>query len=137
LLNFKLLYNILYFYFYIMVTMNKRRSGDENIWKLIVFAITIVIAIWLVGLVSYFYTESRQQAVNTSILSSTNSTAAEIANVADACTAAVITYWAVDNLYTMTVTDAAAATACQVQLALIKWVKTPTAVGTTVTYKMN
>jgi len=61
---------------------NKRRAGDENIGKLIVFAITIVIAIGLVGLVSYFYTQSREQAVNTSILSSTNSTPAEITSIA-------------------------------------------------------
>lgn len=91
--------NILYFYFYIMVMINKRRSGDENIWKLIVFAITIVIAIGLVGLVSYFYTQSRQAAVNTGVLGSTSSTATEILKIMPSCSATWVVYDAIANRY--------------------------------------
>lgn len=83
-----------------MNTLNKRRSGDENIGKLIVFAITIVIAIGLVGLVSYFYTQSRQAAVDTGILGSTSSSAADIAKVLTCATANSISYDAIANVYT-------------------------------------
>jgi hypothetical protein len=81
--------------------INKRRAGDENIGKLIVFAITIVIAIGLVGLVSYFYTQSRQVAVNTSILGDVNSSTGDIAKVLPSCTNGSITYDAIQNTYTM------------------------------------
>jgi hypothetical protein len=81
--------------------INKRRAGDENIGKLIVFAITIVIAIGLVGLVSYFYTQSREAAVNTGVLGSTSSTNADIIKVKGlgSCTASGVTYDAISNVY--------------------------------------
>lgn len=91
-----------------MNTLNKRRSGDENIGKLIVFAITIVIAIGLVGLVSYFYTQSREAAVTNGILGSTASSSTEIKQVLDkyfttscAGTAATISYEAISGVYTL------------------------------------
>lgn len=122
-----------------MTTINKKRSGDENIGKLIVFAITIVIAIGLVGLVSFFYTESRQQAVNTAVLSSTNSTPAEILAIPGLTTACAgvtgISYNAISNNYALVGVTTPAG--CDTALGLVKWVKTPAVDGALVTYKMN
>lgn len=92
-----------------MDMLNKRRSGDDNIGKLIVFAITIVIAIGLVGLVSYFYTQSRQAAIVTWILGSTSSNAVEIDKLAALSTtdyfgpncATSIQYDAIANTYAL------------------------------------
>lgn len=119
-----------------MTTINKKRSGDENIGKLIVFAITIVIAIGLVGLVSFFYTENRQVAVNTAVLSSTTSSAENIEDLVAACAGATgITYNAISNVYTMVApTDA---TACQAALVDLKGINTPVVAGTDVTYSVN
>lgn len=99
--------------------INKRRAGDENIGKLIVFAITIVIAIGLVGLVSYFYTQSREAAVNTGVLGSTSSTNADIIKLdgLKSCTASAVEYDAISNLYSLTGTTV---TGCDV--STLKWV---------------
>lgn len=117
---------------------NKKRSGDENIWKLIVFSITIVIAIWLVGLVSYFYNTSRQQAVDISVLSSINSSSNEIQGVVPDCsgTGVQIQYNAITNQYSMTLEDNETAVACEAGLSGIKWVRTSTVTGNTVTYEI-
>lgn len=97
--------------------INKRRAGDENIGKLIVFAITIVIAIGLVGLVSYFYTQSREAAVNTGVLGSTSSTPADLKKVAK-CTGTdvKVAYDAISNNYSLTGTT----TDCDI--SGLKWV---------------
>lgn len=83
--------------------LNTKRSGDDNIWKLIVFAVTIIIAIGLVGLVTYFYNQSRQQAVATGVLGSTSSTQADIRKLPNLgnCEATAITYDAIANTYSL------------------------------------
>lgn len=103
-----------------MVMINKRRTGDENIWKLIVFAITIVIAIGLVGLVSYFYTQSREAAVNTWVLGSTSSTLTEIAKIMPLCTATWVIYDAISNKYSFAGGQDASTGNCSV--SALKWV---------------
>ena len=64
-----------------MTYLNKKRSGDENIGKLIMFSITIIIAVGLVGLITYFYNSSRQNAVAGSVLGSSASSVKDINNV--------------------------------------------------------
>lgn len=110
-----------------MNTLNKRRSGDENIGKLIVFAITIVIAIGLVGLVSYFYTQSREAAIVSGVLGSTASSAADIQKVpglSSACAGSPkISYDAIGNVYT--VLGATSDSACETAIRGLKGVGTP------------
>ena len=64
-----------------MTYLNKKRSGDENIGKLIMFSITIIIAVGLVGLITYFYNSSRENAVAGSVLGSSASTVTELQDV--------------------------------------------------------
>lgn len=56
----------------------KKRLWNENIGKLIVFAITIIIWIWVVSIYSYFFNVSSEQAVVQSILNSPSSTPDEL-----------------------------------------------------------
>ncbi len=130
-----------------MTTINKKRSGDENIGKLIVFAITIVIAIGLVGLVSFFYTENRQVAVNTAVLSSTNSNSADIVAVlanssaTDACTASgsgfTIDFNAISNLYTLENVSTGEEAGCTARLNGLKGINNAAAGTLEVTYSVN
>jgi hypothetical protein len=61
--------------------LSLKRKWDENIWKLIVFAITIVIAIGVVSLVSYFYLQSKGDAVVNAVLNSPSSSPEELYKV--------------------------------------------------------
>ena len=58
--------------------LTKMRSWDDNIGKLIVFAITIIIAVGVLGTLAYFYNQSRNTATQTSVLTSTSSSATDI-----------------------------------------------------------
>ena len=53
--------------------LTKMRSWDENIGKLIVFAVTIIIAVGVLGTLAYFYNQSRDVASATAVLTSTSS----------------------------------------------------------------
>lgn len=59
----------------------KQRSWDENIGRLIVFAMTIIIAVWLVWLLAYYYDERREQAVQMAVLWSSAATLEELENI--------------------------------------------------------
>jgi len=58
--------------------MQKMRKWDENIGKLIVFAVTIIIAVGVLGTLAYFYNSSRKNAVALSTLTSTSSSSADL-----------------------------------------------------------
>lgn len=81
-----------------------KRSGDQRIWKMIVFAWVIVIAIWLVWLVSYFYKESRETAITKAILASTSSNGNDINKIAwleNCLPNTSISYDAFGDIYTL------------------------------------
>ena len=85
--------------------MNKVRKWDENIWKLIVFAVTIIIAVGVLGTLAYFYNQSRNNAVNLSILTSTTSSTADLKNAGfcdDNTTSAYVSYTPISDEYTLT-----------------------------------
>ena len=58
--------------------LTKMRRWDENIGKLIVFAITIIIAVGVLGTLAYFYNQSREVAAKMSILTATNSSSTDL-----------------------------------------------------------
>jgi len=58
--------------------LTKVRKWDENIGKLIVFAVTIIIAVGVLGTLAYFYNQSRQNATELSTLTSTTSSKADL-----------------------------------------------------------
>jgi len=58
--------------------LTKKRSWDENIGKLIVFAVTIIIAVGVLGTLAYFYNQSRKSATELSVLTSTQSSANDL-----------------------------------------------------------
>lgn len=65
----------------IQAMINKQRSWDENIWRLIVFAITIIIAVWVLGLLGYFYTQYQEEARVMSVMSSSSSTPTDLLGI--------------------------------------------------------
>ena len=87
---------------FIQDMINKQRSWDENIGRLIVFAITIIIAVWVLGLLGYFYTEYQEEARVMSVMSSSSSTLSDLQGI-DVCgsgaTAGGIDFDAVANEY--------------------------------------
>ena len=58
--------------------LTKMRRWDENIGKLIVFAVTIIIAVGVLGTLAYFYNQSRETATKMSVLTSTSSSSTDI-----------------------------------------------------------
>ena len=48
------------------MNIKKTRKWDENIAKLIMFSVTIIIAVWLVGIIMHFYQKHKQYEVNVS-----------------------------------------------------------------------
>ena len=58
--------------------LKKVRRWDENIGKLIVFAVTIIIAVGVLGTLAYFYNQSRKNATELSTLTSTTSSKADL-----------------------------------------------------------
>jgi len=61
--------------------LTKVRKWDENIGKLIVFAVTIIIAVGVLGTLAYFYNQSRKNATELSTLTSTTSSASDLINL--------------------------------------------------------
>jgi hypothetical protein len=53
--------------------LTKVRRWDENIGKLIVFAVTIIIAVGVLGTLAYFYNQFRENSIKLSVLTSTSS----------------------------------------------------------------
>jgi uncharacterized membrane protein len=93
--------------------LNLQRKGDENIGRLIVFAITIVIAIGVVSLVSYFYNENRENAATTATVFSQTASVSDLDKLNLLTTtvtneAVDIQYSALDGVYTATFTGTAA-----------------------------
>jgi hypothetical protein len=92
--------------------LNLQRKGDENIGRLIVFAITIVIAIGVVSLVSYFYNQNRENAATTATVFSQTATVADFEKlelvVAAEAGAVDVSYSALDGVYTATFTGGTA-----------------------------
>lgn len=87
-----------------MKTIARKRLWDENIGKLIMFSVTIIIAVGLVGLLTFFYNESRTSTTQMSVLWNANSTAT---NISDAwfCTASAsntIAYNPISGTYAIT-----------------------------------
>ena len=56
------------------MTLNKKRSGDENIGKLIILSVTIIIAVWFAWLITYFYQVSKEKEIYLSVLLDVKST---------------------------------------------------------------
>ncbi len=55
------------------ILLTKVRKWDENIGKLIVFAVTIIIAVGVLGTLAYFYNQSRDTASKMAVITSINS----------------------------------------------------------------
>ena len=58
--------------------LTKMRRWDENIGKLIVFAVTIIIAVGVLGTLAYFYNQSRKTATQMAVLTSTSSSISDL-----------------------------------------------------------
>ena len=85
--------------------LTKVRKWDENIGKLIVFAVTIIIAVGVLGTLVYFYNQSRENATNLSVLTSTTTSLDDLKEIkfcTDATTVWKVTYKPVANKYTLT-----------------------------------
>jgi len=82
--------------------LKKVRSWDENIGKLIVFAVTIIIAVGVLGTLAYFYNQSRNNAIMESLLTSTATKWADL-KTKGLCgnDTGYITYDAMINKYTL------------------------------------
>ena len=88
--------------------VNKERSWDENIGRLIVFAMTIIIAVWVLGVLAYFYAENREEAAAMSVLGSTAATSQDLVDIwvcADDNDDNQVEYNAVSWEYTVTCGD--------------------------------
>ena len=64
-----------------LYTFGKQRSWDKNIGRLIVFSMTIIIAVGFLGLLAFFYNESREDAAEVSVLAGQTSTYQEIRDI--------------------------------------------------------
>jgi len=58
--------------------LTKVRKWEENIHKLIIFAMMIIIAVGVLGTLAYFFNQSRQVAAKISILTATNSSSTDL-----------------------------------------------------------
>jgi len=58
-----------------------KRKWDENIWKIIVFSLTILIAIGFVATATYFYNINKEKAILSSVIFDPASTTADIRKV--------------------------------------------------------
>jgi len=83
--------------------LTKMRSWDENIGKLIVFAVTIIIAVGVLGTLAYFYNQSRDNAVMKSLITSTATKWADLETkgLCSGTTVGYVTYSAIANKYTL------------------------------------
>ena len=84
--------------------LKKVRRWDENIGKLIVFAVTIIIAVGVLGTLAYFYNQSRENATQLSVLTSTTSSVSDLTGLGfcdSNTTSAHISYTPVKDQYTL------------------------------------
>jgi len=84
--------------------MQKMRSWDENIGKLIVFAVTIIIAVGVLGTLAYFYNQSRTNSTAMAVLTSTTTSVADLkgAGFCDSnSTTGSVSYTPITNKYTL------------------------------------
>ncbi len=85
--------------------LTKMRRWDENIGKLIVFAVTIIIAVGVLGTLAYFYNQSRETATKMSVLTSTSSSTADLTWLwfcTGSTKSAFISYTPIKDQYTLT-----------------------------------
>ena len=117
--------------------INKVRKWDENIWKLIVFAVTIIIAVGVLGTLAYFYNQSRKNAVNLSLLTSTTSSTSDLTGAGfctGTTTAAYVTYTPISDKYTLTCSGG---TVGEEEVKAVKWIRDVNVNGDTATYEVN
>lgn len=120
----------------------KKRSWDENIWKLIVFAVTIIIAVGVLGTLAYFYNQSRKNATNLSILTSTTSSASDLTGL-NFCSSdsinAHVTYTPISDEYTLTCTWWTSSTVDDTNIKAVRGIVNVTkdTNGYEATYKVN
>jgi len=84
--------------------LKKVRKWDENIGKLIVFAVTIIIAVGVLGTLAYFYNQSRENATQLSVLTSTTSSTADLTGLGfcdSTTTQAHVSYTPISDQYTL------------------------------------
>jgi hypothetical protein len=84
--------------------LTKVRRWDENIGKLIVFAVTIIIAVGVLGTLAYFYNQSRENATKLSVLTSTTSNLKDLQDAGfckDDATEGKVVYQPIKDQYTL------------------------------------
>jgi L-cysteine desulfidase len=87
---------------------------------LIVFAVTIIIAVGVLGTLAYFYNQSRQNATELSVLTSTTSSVSDLTGLGfcegTSLSAAYVSYTPVTDQYTLTCSGGtASSTVCDVR----------------------
>ncbi len=115
--------------------LTKMRSWDENIGKLIVFAITIIIAVGVLWTLAYFYNQSRKTATNMSVLTSTSSSIGNLTglNFCDSAdTTWYVTYSPINDQYTLNCSGADADA-----VKAVRWIINVTTGSNKVYYKVN
>jgi hypothetical protein len=98
----------------------KQRAWDENIWRLLVFAVTIIIAVWVVWLLAYFYNTSKNAARDQAVLTNTASSSQDLFDGEFCSTNAgnVVTLNAINGQYTLTCGWAVNTT----KMSEVKWI---------------
>ena len=102
----------------------KRRKGEENIGRIIVFAITIVVAVGLTAIISYFFNKYRNQAIDLAVLTSTTSSLEDITDrgfCSDSTTTAYIKYNAYTDQYTLHCASGSTSTLNTGNIAKVGW----------------
>ena len=115
--------------------LTKMRRWDENIGKLIVFAVTIIIAVGVLGTLAYFYNQSRKTATNMSVLTSTSSSIADLTELKfcdSADTTWYITYSPIKDKYTLNCSGAN-----YKAVKAVRWIIDVTTGSNKVYYKVN
>ena len=116
--------------------LTKMRRWDENIGKLIVFAVTIIIAVGVLGTLAYFYNQSRETATQMAVLTSTSSSISDLTWLkfcGQDDTTWYVQYSPVSDQYTLNCKDAS-----WDAVKKVKWIIDVDQVSTDkVTYKVN
>ena len=115
--------------------LTKMRRWDENIGKLIVFAVTIIIAVGVLGTLAYFYNQSRKTATQMSVLTSTSSSISELTSL-NFCPSTdntwFVSYSPINDQYTLNCSGADAA-----EVKKVRWIVSVTTGTNEVLYKVN
>ena len=116
--------------------LKKVRRWDENIGKLIVFAVTIIIAVGVLGTLAYFYNQSRQNATELSVLTSTTSSTEDLQNLkfCSGWSAAYVSYTPVTDQYILTCKGGKALTG---NICSVRGIIDCRGSGEVATYKVN